>query len=56
VPSRYILTGLYILAIQFFTKKGGQIAVKLTKSEKLRNNEAAANDLIYKVFCLPVSY
>ncbi|CAK9260652.1 unnamed protein product [Sphagnum jensenii] len=47
---KYILTGLYILAIQFFTKKGGQIAVKLTKSEKLGNKEAAANDLIYKVF------
>lgn len=50
MPSRYILTGLYILAIQFFTKKGGQIAVKLTKSEKLGNKEAASNDLIYKVF------
>jgi len=47
---KYILTGVYVLAIQYLTKVGGQVAVALTKSQQLANNEAAANSIIYKVF------
>lgn len=46
---RYILTGIYILAIQYLTKIGGQVAMTLTKSQQLGNKEAVANSLIYKV-------
>jgi anoctamin-10 len=47
---KYILTGIYILAIQYLTKIGGQVAMTLTKSQQLGNKEAVANSLIYKVF------
>ena len=46
---RYILTAIYILAIQYLTKIGGQVAMTLTKSQQLGNKEAVANSLIYKV-------
>jgi len=47
---KYILTGIYILAIQYLTKVGGQVAIALTKSQQLANKEDAANSMIYKVF------
>lgn len=46
----FLLTGLYLLAIQYFTKIGGKIAVRLTKSERYPSKEAESHSLIYKVF------
>ncbi|KAJ7525233.1 hypothetical protein O6H91_17G043000 [Diphasiastrum complanatum] len=47
---KYALTGLYLSAIRYFTKIGGKIAVKLTKTEHYSNMEAESDSLIYKVF------
>ncbi|KAJ7525232.1 hypothetical protein O6H91_17G043000 [Diphasiastrum complanatum] len=50
ILTRYALTGLYLSAIRYFTKIGGKIAVKLTKTEHYSNMEAESDSLIYKVF------
>jgi anoctamin-10 len=49
---KYILTGIYLLTVQYLTKIGGEVGIALTKSEHLVNKEAAANSMIYKVFGL----
>lgn len=44
-----MLTGIYLLTVQYLTKIGGEVGIALTKSEHLVNKEAAANSMIYKV-------
>ncbi|MCO5597813.1 hypothetical protein L7F22_051897 [Adiantum nelumboides] len=46
----FLVTGIYLLMIQYFTKIGAKIAVKLTKSVRYASREAEADSLIYKVF------
>lgn len=46
----FLVTGIYLMMIQYFTTIGGKFAVRLTKSERYPNKEAEANSLIYKVF------
>lgn len=47
--SRFCLTAVYIVAIQYFTRMGGKISVKLVKRENNKNEEYSANSLVYKV-------
>ncbi|KAI5068492.1 hypothetical protein GOP47_0016837 [Adiantum capillus-veneris] len=46
----FLVTGMYLLMIQYFTKLGGKIAVRLTKSVRYASREAEADSVIYKVF------
>lgn len=46
---RFGLTGLYLLAIQYFPGIGGKISVGLIKHESTENKEYQANSLVYKV-------
>ncbi|KAI3761614.1 hypothetical protein L1987_52035 [Smallanthus sonchifolius] len=47
---KFVLTAVYLYAIQYFTQIGGKASVKLTKDEKNENSEYKANSLVYKVF------
>lgn len=47
---RFGLTAIYLLAIQYFTRIGGKISVKLIKSENEESTEKRADSLVYKVF------
>ncbi|CAA0814647.1 Anoctamin-like protein [Striga hermonthica] len=49
---KFCLTAVYLIAIQYFTRMGGKIAVKLIKYENNENVEYRANSLVYKVFGL----
>ncbi|KAI3455529.1 hypothetical protein Pfo_012192 [Paulownia fortunei] len=49
---KFCLTAVYLLAIQYFTRMGGKISVKLIKYENNENLEYRANSLVYKVFGL----
>ncbi|KAL2243264.1 UNVERIFIED_CONTAM: Anoctamin-like protein [Sesamum indicum] len=49
---KFCLTAVYLLAIQYFTRLGGKIAMKLIKYENNENVEYRANSLVYKVFGL----
>ncbi|KAL3632903.1 hypothetical protein CASFOL_025887 [Castilleja foliolosa] len=49
---KFCLTAVYLLAIQYFTRMGGKISVKLIKYENDENVERRANSLVYKVFGL----
>ncbi|PIN11767.1 hypothetical protein CDL12_15633 [Handroanthus impetiginosus] len=49
---KFFLTAVYLLAIQYFTRMGGKISVKLIKYENNENVEYRANSLVYKVFGL----
>ncbi|KAG8380058.1 hypothetical protein BUALT_Bualt07G0154000 [Buddleja alternifolia] len=49
---KFCLTAVYLLAIQYLTRMGGKIAVKLIKYENNENAEYRANSLVYKVFGL----
>lgn len=46
---RFGLTAIYLLAIQYFTKIGGKVSVKLIKYENNDSTEYRANSLVYKV-------
>ncbi|KAK6125134.1 hypothetical protein DH2020_041147 [Rehmannia glutinosa] len=46
---KFCLTAIYLLAIQYFTRMGGKISVKLIKYENSENVEYRANSLVYKV-------
>ncbi|KAK9281847.1 hypothetical protein L1049_004753 [Liquidambar formosana] len=46
------LTAVYLFAIQYFTKVGGRISVKLIKDENNESTEYRADSLVYKVFGL----
>ncbi|XP_075494187.1 anoctamin-like protein At1g73020 [Primulina tabacum] len=47
---KFCLTAVYIVAIQYFTRMGGKISMKLVKYENNENVEYSANSLVYKVF------
>ncbi|KAH6555060.1 hypothetical protein KP509_1Z285100, partial [Ceratopteris richardii] len=47
---KFLVTAIYLLMIQYFTKLGGKFAVRLTKSVCYANKEAEADSVIYKVF------
>ncbi|XP_022860420.1 anoctamin-like protein At1g73020 [Olea europaea var. sylvestris] len=49
---KFCLTAVYLLAIQYFTRMGGKISVKLVKCENNENVEYRARSLVYKVFGL----
>ncbi|GER53492.1 anoctamin-like protein At1g73020 [Striga asiatica] len=49
---KFCLTAMYLIAIQYFTRMGGKISVKLIKYENNENVEYRANSLVYKVFGL----
>ncbi|KAL7100063.1 hypothetical protein ACP275_09G125200 [Erythranthe tilingii] len=49
---KFCLTAVYLLAIQYFTRMGGKVSVKLIKYENNENVEHRANSLVYKVFGL----
>ncbi|XP_077254236.1 anoctamin-like protein isoform X2 [Tasmannia lanceolata] len=49
---KFGLTAMYLLAIQYYTKIGGKISVKLIKYENNRSTESSADSLVYKVFGL----
>ncbi|KAK4395168.1 Anoctamin-like protein [Sesamum angolense] len=46
---KFCLTAVYLLAIQYFTRLGGKISMKLIKYENNENVEYRANSLVYKV-------
>ncbi|MBA0812252.1 hypothetical protein Gohar_026236, partial [Gossypium harknessii] len=46
------LTVVYLLVIQYFTKIGGKISIRLIKHENNENTEYQADSLVYKVFGL----
>ncbi|KAM0938245.1 putative anoctamin [Dioscorea sansibarensis] len=49
---KYAVTALYLLAIQYYTKLGGKVAVILIKYENNQGEESSADSLVYKVFGL----
>eukprot|EP01018_Ginkgo_biloba_P001815 Gb_38780 [translate_table: standard] len=49
---KYGLTAIYLLAIQYYTKIGGKISVRLVKTQHYESREARADSLVYKVFGL----
>ncbi|XP_042477670.1 anoctamin-like protein Os01g0706700 [Macadamia integrifolia] len=49
---KFGLTALYLFAIQYFTKIGGKVSVKLIKYENNKSTEYRADSLVYKVFGL----
>ncbi|XP_022715088.1 anoctamin-like protein At1g73020 [Durio zibethinus] len=49
---KFGLTAVYLLVIQYFTKIGGKISIRLIKYENNDNTEYRADSLVYKVFGL----
>ncbi|XWS12038.1 hypothetical protein CRYUN_Cryun37aG0056200 [Craigia yunnanensis] len=49
---KFGLTAVYLIAIQYFTKIGGKISIRLIKYENNENTEYRADSLVYKVFGL----
>ncbi|KAL8458455.1 hypothetical protein ACS0TY_036098 [Phlomoides rotata] len=49
---KFGLTAIYLLTIQYFTRMGGKLSMKLIKYENYENAEHRANSLVYKVFGL----
>ncbi|KAH9300543.1 hypothetical protein KI387_012126, partial [Taxus chinensis] len=49
---KYVLTALYLLIIQYYTKFGGNLAERLVKTQHYDSREARADGLVYKVFGL----
>eukprot|EP00268_Persea_americana_P033171 TRINITY_DN32910_c0_g1_i6.p1 TRINITY_DN32910_c0_g1~~TRINITY_DN32910_c0_g1_i6.p1 ORF type:complete len:658 (+),score=93.98 TRINITY_DN32910_c0_g1_i6:296-2269(+) len=50
--TRYGLTALYLLVIQYYTRIGGKISVNLVRYENNKSSESSADSLVYKVFGL----
>lgn len=46
---RFGLTAVYLFAIQYITKIGGKVSVKLIMNENNENTEKRADSLVYKV-------
>lgn len=46
---RFGLTTIYLFAIQYITKIGGKVSVKLIMNENNENTEKCADSLVYKV-------
>ncbi|KAJ1420271.1 Anoctamin [Sesbania bispinosa] len=49
---KFGLTAIYLFAIQYITKIGGKVSVRLIKLENNENTEKRADSLVYKVFGL----
>ncbi|OVA11742.1 Anoctamin/TMEM 16 [Macleaya cordata] len=49
---KFGLTAIYLFAIQYLTKIGGKVSVKLIKYENNGSSESRADSLVYKVFGL----
>uniref|UniRef100_A0A0D9V4Q5 Anoctamin transmembrane domain-containing protein n=1 Tax=Leersia perrieri TaxID=77586 RepID=A0A0D9V4Q5_9ORYZ len=49
---RYVLTALYLVAIQYYTRIGGKVSVILIKYENNQGEQSSADSLVYKVFGL----
>ncbi|KAH1240222.1 Anoctamin-like protein [Glycine max] len=49
---KFGLTAVYLFAIQYITKIGGKVSVKLIMNENNENTEKRADSLVYKVFGL----
>ncbi|KAL5062793.1 hypothetical protein RYX36_024530 [Vicia faba] len=49
---KFGLTAVYLFAIQYITKIGGRVSVRLIKNENNENTEKRADSLVYKVFGL----
>ncbi|KAF9617001.1 hypothetical protein IFM89_033071 [Coptis chinensis] len=49
---KFGLTALYIFTIQYLTKIGGKVSVKLIKNEKNKSSEHRADSLVYKKLLL----
>ncbi|KAJ1689369.1 hypothetical protein LUZ63_013524 [Rhynchospora breviuscula] len=49
---RYLLTAAYLIAIQYYTRIGGKVAVALIKYENNQGEDSTAASLVYKVFGL----
>ncbi|KAH0920035.1 hypothetical protein HID58_027695 [Brassica napus] len=49
---KFLLTAIYLLIIQYLTRLGGKVSVKLINREINESVEYRANSLIYKVFGL----
>lgn len=49
---KFLLTAVYLLAIQCFTQIGGKMSVTLIKYENNQGEESSAASLVYKVFGL----
>ncbi|CAI0392035.1 unnamed protein product [Linum tenue] len=50
--TKFALTAGYIFLIQFFTKLGARVSVRLIKYENNENSQFQADSLVYKVFGL----
>ncbi|XP_031744375.1 anoctamin-like protein At1g73020 isoform X2 [Cucumis sativus] len=49
---KFGLTVLYLFAIQYFTRLGAKMSMKLINCENYENNEKRADSLVYKIFGL----
>lgn len=49
VCYRYLLTAAYLIAIQYYTRIGGKVAVSLIKCENNQGEDSSAASLVYKV-------
>jgi anoctamin-10 len=49
---RYLLTAIYLVAIQYYTRIGGKVSVNLIKYENNQGEESSSASLVYKVFGL----
>lgn len=49
---RFGLTVMYLFAIQYFTRLGAKMSMKLINCENYENNEKRADSLVYKIFGL----
>ncbi|KAL6839833.1 hypothetical protein ACP4OV_029643 [Aristida adscensionis] len=52
VVLRYLLTAVYLVAIQYYTRIGGKVSVILIKYENNQGEESSSASLVYKVFGL----
>ncbi|AQK97737.1 Anoctamin-like protein [Zea mays] len=46
---RYLLTAVYLVAIQYYTRIGGKVSVNLIKYENNQGEESSSASLVYKV-------
>nr|ACN67533.1 starch branching enzyme interacting protein-1 [Zea mays] len=49
---RYLLTAVYLVAIQYYTRIGGKVSVNLIKYENNQGEESSSASLVYKAFGL----
>ena len=49
ILCRYLLTAIYLVAIQYYTRIGGKVSVNLIKYENNQGEESSSASLVYKV-------